>query len=87
MGLTFRDSYNPLVWRNCPSCNCNLVDAEISDELKHTCEPGAFYSRMLGGVNPETNKLEYWKCPDCEQIFLTNPNTPIVHTLSDVFIK
>jgi phage FluMu protein Com len=59
----------PTSWRNCPSCNCNLVDAEISDALKHTCESGAFHSRLLGSRNPDTQEIEYWKCPDCKTVF------------------
>jgi hypothetical protein len=60
---------NPLQWKTCPSCKCNLVDDEISDELKHTCEPAAFYSKLLGGRNEQTWKIEYWKCPECNTVF------------------
>lgn len=60
---------NPTSWRSCPACDANLVDAEISDYLKHTCEVGAFHSKMLGGRNPETNEIVYWKCPDCNTVF------------------
>lgn len=60
---------DPLTWRNCPSCNADLVDSEISDTLKHTCESGSFHSRLLGSRNYETWKIEHWKCPDCSTIF------------------
>ena len=60
MGLTFRNMHKPLSWRNCPACHCSLVDAEISDPMKFTCEPGAFHSKLLGGRNPETWEMEYW---------------------------
>jgi phage FluMu protein Com len=62
-------TYNPLSWRNCPSCKTNLVDDEILESLKHTCEPGAFHSKLLGGRNKETWKMEYWKCPECKTVF------------------
>lgn len=63
---------NPLSWRTCPACQTSLVDAEISNTLQHTCEKGAFHSRMLGGKNPETLQIEYWKCPDCKTTFLND---------------
>lgn len=59
----------PTSWKTCPACKVNLVDAEISEALKHTCETGAFHSRLLGGRNPDTWKMEYWKCPDCKTVF------------------
>jgi len=86
MGLTFRYMQSPLRWRNCPSCKCNLVDAEISDALKYTCEPGAFHSRLLGGRNPETNEMEYWKCPDCCTVYPAEEK-PVIHTMSDAYLK
>ena len=85
MGLTFRHMHDPLTWRNCPSCKCNLVDAEISDSLKFTCEPGAFHSKLLGGRNPETWEMEYWKCPDCNTVFPAK-DRPVIHTMSDAFL-
>ena len=85
MGLTFRNMHNPLTWRDCPSCKQSLVDAEISDPLKFTCEPGAFHSKLLGGRNPETWKMEYWKCPHCQSIFLAD-DRPVIHTMSDVYL-
>ena len=64
--------YNPLIWKNCPSCKSSLVDAEISDDLKFSCEFGAFHSKLLGGRNQETWNIEYWKCPDCKTVFFPN---------------
>lgn len=85
MGLTFRHMHKPTSWRNCPSCRCNLVDAEISDPLKFTCEPGAFHSKLLGGRNPETWEMEYWKCPDCKTVFPAEER-PVIHTMSDAYL-
>lgn len=74
--------YTQLKWRNCPSCKSNLVDAEISDPLKHTCEPGAFHSRLLGGINLDTLEIQYWKCPDCKTAFPVK-DTSVIHTIND----
>lgn len=49
----------PLTWRNCPKCGVNLVDAEISEALKHTCEPEAFHSRLLGDRDDHTWKIKH----------------------------
>lgn len=85
MGLTLRHLHDPLFWRNCPSCKTNLVDDEISDTIAPYCEPKAFHSKLLGGRNEETWKMEYWQCPDCLAIFPAEPK-PIIHTMSDVFL-
>lgn len=77
---------NPLQWRNCPACNASLVDAEISEQIAQFCEKGAFHSRLLGGWNSETDRVEYWKCPDCQAVF-TNDNQPVIHTMSDVYLS
>lgn len=86
MGLTFRHMHNPLTWRNCPSCKCTLVDAEISESLKHTCEPGAFHSKLLGGRNPETWEMEYWKCSECKTVYPANEK-PVIHYMSNAYLK
>lgn len=86
MGLTFRHFHKPTHWRVCPACKTSLVDAEISDSLKHTCEIGAFHSRLLGGRNPDTWEIEYWKCPDCKTVF-SPEERPVIHTMSDAFLK
>lgn len=85
MGLTFRHMHKPLSWRNCPACHCSLVDAEISDSMKFTCEPGAFHSKLLGGRNPDTWEMEYWKCPECNSVFPAEPR-PVIHTMSDAYL-
>ncbi len=85
MGLTFRHYHEPITWRNCPSCNASLVDAEISDALKHTCEPGAFHSKLLGGRNPDTWEMEYWKCPECNTVYPAN-HRPVIHSMSDAYL-
>lgn len=86
MGLTFRHMHNPIKWKNCPSCKCSLVDAEISDPIKQFCESGAFHSKLLGGRNPETWQIEYWKCPECKTVFPCE-GKPVIHTMSDVYLK
>lgn len=86
MGLTFRHHQKPTSWRNCPSCKVSLVDAEISDTLKFTCEPGAFHSRLLGGRNLDTWEMEYWKCPDCRTVFPAE-SKPVIHSMSDAYLK
>lgn len=86
MGLTFRQMHNPLFWRTCPKCKTNLVDAEICEELKSTCERWAFHSRLYGERNPETNEMEYWKCPDCKTVFPAKQK-PIIHTMSEAYLK
>lgn len=60
---------NPLTWRNCPKCGVSLVDAEISETLKFTCEPGAFHSSLLGIRDKQTWEIKHWKCPECEKMF------------------
>jgi len=85
MGLTFRHMHKPLSWRNCPACHCSLVDAEISDPMKFTCEPSAFHSKLLGGRNPDTWEMEYWKCPECKSVFPAEPR-PVIHTMSDAYL-
>jgi predicted RNA-binding Zn-ribbon protein involved in translation (DUF1610 family) len=47
--------------KQCPHCGTNLVAAEML--LPHTCEPGAFHSRLLGIL--ENSKVVSWQCPDC----------------------
>lgn len=86
MGLTFRHHHDPTSWRNCPNCKCNLVDAEISDAIKFSCEPGAFHSKLLGGRNPDTWEMECWKCPECNTVYAAQ-NKPVVHYMSDVYLK
>lgn len=86
MGLTFRYFHNPLMWRNCPSCKVSLVDDEISDGIAQFCEPKAFHSRLLGGRNKETWKMEYWQCPDCHTVFPADEK-PVIHSMSDVFLE
>lgn len=86
MGLTFRHLHKPTFWKTCPACKVNLVDEEISSEIKPFCEIGSFHSRLLGGRNLETNEIEYWKCPDCKTVFLPE-NKPVVHTMSNAYLK
>ena len=47
--------------KQCPHCGTNLVAAEVL--LPHTCEIGAFHSRLLGVR--ENDKIVSWQCPDC----------------------
>jgi hypothetical protein len=54
-----------LLLRQCPHCETNLVDAELL--LAHTCEPGAFHSRLLGVRDPGGD-VTGWKCPDCSHL-------------------
>lgn len=77
--------HKPLSWRTCPSCKSSLVDAEISDPLKFTCESGAFHSKLLGGRNPDTWRMEYWKCPECNTVFPAE-DRPVLHTMSDAYL-
>jgi rubredoxin len=86
LGLTFRRLHNPVSWRNCPSCKVSLVDDEVSNQIKQFCEPGAFYSKLLGGRNLETNEIEYWKCPECKTLF-PSQNKPIIHSMSNAYLK
>lgn len=86
MGLTNRYMQSPLFFRDCPSCHTNLIDAEISTPIKRFCEPGAFHSRLLGGRDPETGKLEYWECPDCGAVFPVG-TSPVIHTMSHAYLK
>jgi phage FluMu protein Com len=55
--------------RNCPACNCNLVDAEISDPIKKFCEKDAFHSKLIGGRDLGTGQITYWKCPECKTVY------------------
>lgn len=55
--------------RNCPSCGCNLVDDEISGPMKKFCEKNAFHSKLIGGRDPETWQIQYWKCPECKTVY------------------
>lgn len=86
MGLTFRHLQNPLNWRTCPSCRTNLVDSEIGEEVKQFCKPSDFHSKLLGGRDLETNKIEYWKCPECRTVFPAQ-DKPIPHIMSDAYLK
>lgn len=86
MGLTFRHLHNPTSWRVCPSCKCSLVDDEISETIKPFCEFGAFHSKLLGGRNPDTYEIEYWKCPECKSVFPPQ-DKPVIHTMSDAYLK
>lgn len=85
MGLTFRLMHDPLKWRNCPSCKESLVDAEILEEISYAYEPGAFHSKLLGGRNPDTWEMEYWKCPHCNTVFPAEER-PVIHTMSDAYL-
>jgi hypothetical protein len=83
--ITKKEFDDPLKWRKCSSCKGNLVDAEISEALQFTCEPGAFHSKLLGGRNPDTWQMEYWKCPHCNTVFLAEER-PVIHTMSDAYL-
>lgn len=76
---------DPLTWRHCPACRCTLVGDEISDPIRPMCELGAFHSRLLGGRNDETWEMEYWKCPDCSEVFPAR-DRPVIHTMSDAYL-
>lgn len=86
MGFTLRSFHCPTTWRSCPSCRTNLVDAEISEELKYTCNHNEFHTRLLGGRNLETWEMEYWKCPDCHTVFPAKEK-PVIHTMSNAYLK
>jgi hypothetical protein len=69
-----------LLLRQCPHCGTNLVDAEFL--IPHTCEPGAFHSRLLGVRNPGCD-LTGWKCPDCSHVLPLTTEQPI-ETAADI---
>ena len=62
-----------LVLRQCSHCGTNLVDADLL--LAHTCEPGAFHSRLLGVRDPGGN-VAGWKCPDCSHVLPLTTRQP-----------
>jgi transposase-like protein len=50
--------------KNCPACGSSWVDSYLPGERFN--DPNArFYSRLIG-IELNRDRIEYWRCPDCE---------------------
>lgn len=54
---------------NCPECGTNWVSSAIPKEQRKNYSWPYFYSRINGCYNIETDRVEYYKCPDCNTEF------------------
>lgn len=54
---------------HCPECGTNWVDSVIAEERREHYSWPFFYSRITGCYKLETDRVEYYQCPDCNTTF------------------
>ncbi len=54
---------------NCPECGTNWVSSAIPAERREYYSWPYFYSRINACYNIETDRTEYYQCPDCKTTF------------------
>lgn len=53
----------------CPECGSNWVSSVIPKEMRHNYTPPYFFSRINGCYSIESDRVEYYQCPDCKTEF------------------
>lgn len=49
----------------CPHCNANLIGDEIPENRREFFGGATHGSRLIAIYNRDTDRTEYFKCPDC----------------------
>lgn len=66
MTHTYRDI---TTLENCPNCNSNWVDSIIPEQYRENYSPPYFYSRVVGVELLGGDRVDHWRCPDCNHKF------------------
>ena len=63
-------TYNDITTlENCPNCNSNWVDSIIPEQYRENYSPPYFYSRVVGVELLDGDRVDHWRCPDCNHKF------------------
>ena len=63
-------TYNDITTlENCPNCNSNWVDSIIPEQYRENYSPPYFYSRVVGVELLGGDRVDHWRCPDCNHKF------------------
>jgi len=54
---------------SCPECGANWISSAIPAERRHLYSPPYFFSRIVGGYDVVSDRVEYYQCPDCNTTF------------------
>jgi ribosomal protein L37AE/L43A len=54
---------------HCPECGTNWVTSAIPEERREYYSWPYFFSRINACYNIETDRTEYYQCPDCKHTF------------------
>ena len=63
-------TYNDITTlENCPECGTNWVSGIIPEESREHYSPPYFYSRVIGVELLGEDRINHWRCPDCNHKF------------------
>jgi hypothetical protein len=63
-------TYNDITTlENCPNCSSSWVDSIIPEEYRENYSPPYFYSRVVGVELLGGDRVDHWRCPDCNHKF------------------
>ena len=54
---------------NCPECGANWVSGIIPEKYRYLYSEPYFYSRVIGVELLGQDRIDHWRCPDCNHKF------------------